>query len=217
VSVWWKGVQLDERSAEMMNEVVRLCPGITISPSQGSWSGADASAGTHSGAGAIDLKAVNLSDAHRQEIVLQMRIVGWAAWLRTPAQSDWPYHIHGIAVGCSGLSTAAADQVDDFLSGRNGLASGAPDDGPRDFDHVGITWEEYCGRQRPADKEEDSMNMVIRDRSGSAYLLFGASAASGLYDNSVIEEIERHGLIPVVDMDDKSFNAALKGRDVRAV
>jgi hypothetical protein len=29
----------------------------------------------------------------------------------------------------------------DYFEGRNGLASGAPDDGPRDW--VGVTWESY--------------------------------------------------------------------------
>jgi hypothetical protein len=68
-------------------------------------------------------------------------------WIRDPSQSDWPWHLHGIAVqpggkgdrGC--LSSGAHGQVVDYFEGRNGLASGAPDDGPRDW--VGVTWETY--------------------------------------------------------------------------
>lgn len=153
-NVNWRGVTLDSRSAAMMDEVVRLCPGINIDATQGSFSGSvSASAGTHSGCGAIDLAGEGYSNAHRQEIVKQMRRVGWAAWLRTPAQSDWPYHIHGIAVqpggkgdrGC--LHASAHDQVVDYYENRNGLASNGKDDGPRDF--VGTTWESYSGGTPP--------------------------------------------------------------------
>lgn len=144
----WHGVTLDARSAAMMDEVARLCDGIIIDPTQGSYSGGvSASAGTHDGGGAIDIAAENLPQSHRDKIVYEMRRVGWAAWHRTPDQSDWPHHIHGIAVqpggktdrGC--LSSGAHEQVHDYHEGRNGLASGAPDDGPRDF--VGLTWETY--------------------------------------------------------------------------
>jgi hypothetical protein len=68
-------------------------------------------------------------------------------WIRDPSQSDWPWHLHGIAVQPGGkgdrgvLSSGAFGQVDDYYEGRNGLASGAPDDGPRDW--VGVTWETY--------------------------------------------------------------------------
>jgi hypothetical protein len=151
----WHGVTLDARSAAMMDEVARLCDGILIDPTQGSWSGADASAGTHSGAGAIDIAAVNLPQSHRDKIVYEMRRVGWAAWLRTPAQSDWPYHIHGVACAEPGLSGAAKDQEQDYYAGRNGLASNAPDDGPRDF--VGTTWEDY--------KQKDGAGWVKRSCS----------------------------------------------------
>jgi len=146
----WRGVSLDDRTAAMMDEVVRLCPNFHIDPSQGSWSGAAASAGTHSGCGAIDI--TNLNAGQCDELVAAMRRVGFAAWHRTPEQSDWVRHVHGIAVqpggkhdrGC--LHSSAHDQVVDYYEGRNGLASGARDDGPRD--HVGTTWESY---------EEDDM------------------------------------------------------------
>lgn len=144
--VTWRGVTLDERSAQMMDEVARLTGEVYVRPTQGSYSTAvGASAGTHAGGGAIDVHASSLTPAQRSRVVEAMRRVGWAAWLRTPAQSDWPYHVHGVAVGCRDLSPAAAAQVRDYTNGRNGLASGAPDDGPRD--HVGVTWETYQRRR----------------------------------------------------------------------
>jgi hypothetical protein len=155
----WRGVTLDARSAAMMDEVVKLCPGISVQPSQGSWSGAAASAGTHTGAGAIDIEAASLTQPERDAIVLAMRQVGWAAWHRTPQQGGWGHHIHGVAMGEPQLAPAAKDQCLDYVDGRNGLANNAPDDGPRDFDHVGITWEQYQALGK--DDEEDEEMKVI--------------------------------------------------------
>ena len=167
----WHGVTLDARSAAMMDEVERLCAGIVIDPTQGSWSGADASAGTHSGAGAIDIAAANLPQSHRDRIVYEMRRVGWAAWCRTPYQSDWPWHIHGVACAEPGLSGPARDQEQDYYAGRNGLANGAPDDGPRDF--VGTTWEAYQ-RGKHGDQEDD-MKIIWLLPSGTGGILTGNS------------------------------------------
>lgn len=123
-------------------------PEFRVEPSQGSYSGGvSASAGTHDAGGALDIKAVNLTSAQRQEVVKAFRKVGFAAWLRTPSQSNWPYHVHCIAVQPWGmhdrgvLTTAAHQQVIDYMNGRNGLASHARDDGPRDW--VGEIWEHY--------------------------------------------------------------------------
>jgi hypothetical protein len=150
---YWRGALLDERSAAMMDEVALLVPaGTVLRPTQGSYSGGvSASGGTHDGCGAIDLAGqdAGMTTAMRNAIRDAMRQVGWAAWVRTPAQSDWPYHIHGISVqpggkgdrGC--LSSGAHGQVADYYEGRNGLAAGAPDDGPRAW--VGVTWETYQG------------------------------------------------------------------------
>ena len=150
----WRGVALDQRSADMIIEVDDLLPDVPMYPSQGSYSGStSASAGTHDGGGAIDMKAVDLTSDQRSRLVKTMRMVGFAAWLRTPAQSDWPYHIHGIAVQPGGkgdrgvLAAPAHDQVVDYYEGRNGLASNAPDDGPRNY--VGVTWESYNGHAAP--------------------------------------------------------------------
>lgn len=147
----WRGVTLDGRSADMMEEVGRLTSGDgpyptpQIGPVQGSFSTrVQASKGTHSGGGAIDLGLPGAwSETAVDHLVLAMRRVGWAAWYRPP---NWDRkgggrHVHGIAVNCPTLARGAARQVLDYLAGRNGLANGAPDTGPRQF--VRNTWEAY--------------------------------------------------------------------------
>jgi len=147
--VQWRGVTLDQRTASMMEEVAKNTPvDLWVQPTQGSYSGAvGASAGTHNGGGAIDVAAKNLTSSQRKVLVREMRRVGFAAWLRTPSQSNWPYHVHGIAVQKGGkgdkgvLSSSAYSQVKAYYENRNGLANNGRDDGPRDF--VGVTWEIY--------------------------------------------------------------------------
>jgi len=173
MSAYWRGVLLDDRSAAMMAEVARLT-GPTVEPSQGSYStGVSASAGTHSGGGAIDLAAEQLNSAQRDELVAAMRQVGWAAWLRTPAQG-FSYHVHGIAVDCPDLAPAAAAQVRDYFAGRNGLASRAPDDGPRDW--VGVTWETYQQKPKPTPLSlEDDMPTLVLAPSRPAVWVIGST------------------------------------------
>jgi hypothetical protein len=142
-TTWRWGVLLDERTADMLDEAQRLS-GVSITCTQGCYSGGvEQSAGTHDGGGAVDLSASGLNQGEKDAVLLAGRQVGFALWHRTPSQGNWPYHFHGIAGGCPDLSSGARDQWNDFLAGRNGLANNAPDDGPRDFHYVGITWEEY--------------------------------------------------------------------------
>lgn len=130
------GVTLNYRTLEMLTVVDRALS-FSIVLTQGSYNtSVSQSGGTHDGGGALDVRAHNLTSSQRESVVYQLRKAGFAAWLRTPAQGDWPYHIHAIAVGDRELSPAAADQVADYYAGRNGLASNAPDDGPRQF--VGV-------------------------------------------------------------------------------
>lgn len=149
-AVWWKGSQFDARTRDMLVEAEQLC-GLNLQPSQGSWSGASASAGTHSGCGAYD-GCIGYSAAQMDEAVAALRRVGFAAWRRTSAQGFTP-HVHAIAVqpggkgdrGC--LHASAHDQVVDYYEGRNGLANNGADDGPRSY--VGTTWETYQGGKEP--------------------------------------------------------------------
>jgi hypothetical protein len=122
-TVNFRGVTLDSRTARMM-DVVALRTRPKIIPTQGSFStSVTASAGTHSGAGAIDLSVRGLDAPHVNAIVKVMRQVGFAAWHRLVSEGPWPVHIHGIAVNAPGLSTSAAKQVAALRRGRNGLAN----------------------------------------------------------------------------------------------
>ncbi len=116
--------------------------GRTLVVEQGSYNpgGDPTSAGTHDGGGTLDLDAEALGTTARTAVVRALREVGFAAWLRSPSQGDWPWHVHAVAMSDTDLSSAAQHQVGDYHLGRNGLANRGPDDGPR----VTIrTWEEY--------------------------------------------------------------------------
>lgn len=223
MSTYWRGVLLDERTAAMMQEVDGLTPETPLDATQGSYSGGvDASAGTHSGCGAIDLAAAALNQWQRDNLVQAMRQVGFAAWLRTPAQSDWPYHVHAIAVqpggkhdrGC--LAGAAHDQVIDYYEGRNGLASNAPDDGPRQY--VGTTWETYQESTAeepeppPPPPEEDDMIMVLVQPDGGAWVVDGPRAW-GVGSGDALKSYQQAG-VAVVNVTKAELQAALVGRTV---
>ncbi|GAA1241604.1 peptidoglycan-binding protein [Janibacter melonis] len=129
------------RTVAMLVEASRLS-GVEPRVEQGSYSpGTDpTSAGTHDGGGAVDLDAEALTATQRTRHVRSLRRVGFAAWLRTPSQGDWPLHIHAVAINDTDLSTPAQTQVGRYYLGRNGLASNAPDDGPA---VTKVTWEQY--------------------------------------------------------------------------
>lgn len=136
-----QGFPFNTRTVAMLTEAKRLSQ-VPLVVEQGSYSpGNDpTSAGTHDGGGAVDLDAEALTRAQRTALVTALRKVGFAAWLRTPSQGDWPLHIHAIAVNDTDLSTPAQKQVGMYYLGRNGLANNGPDDGPQ---VTKVTWEQY--------------------------------------------------------------------------
>jgi len=137
----YRGFPINDRTLAMLR-AAQVRSGRTFVVEQGSYSpGADpTSAGTHDGGGALDLDAEALTTAQRTAAVTALRQVGFAAWLRTPAQGDWPLHIHAVAISDTDLSASAQKQVGAYYEGRNGLANNAADDGP----HVPkVTYEEY--------------------------------------------------------------------------
>jgi peptidoglycan hydrolase-like protein with peptidoglycan-binding domain len=110
---------------------------------QGSYNpgGVGGSAGTHDGGGVIDVSVDGMTSATRVAVARQLRVVGFAAWVRTPAQGDWGYHIHAVALADPDQSPEAQHQSGDYYLGFNGLANRAADDGPAVTPK--LTWEEY--------------------------------------------------------------------------
>lgn len=158
----FRGVRLNQRTIDMVLAMERIL-GFQLRLTQGSYNagGVTASAGTHDGGGAVD---ISLKDARtgalfpevrRERIRDAGRQVGFAAWIRNPKQANppWPWHVHMIAIGDPDLSgsskygTGAIGQVQDYKAGRNGLASGVRDDGPRTW--VNMTWEKYKAAHPP--------------------------------------------------------------------
>ena len=137
----YHGTTMNTRTRAMLVEAERRL-GRQVGVTQGSYNagGVGASAGTHDGGGALDISVSGLTTAQRTATVKALRQVGFAAWLRTPAQGDWGYHIHAIAINDTDLSSGAQHQAGDYYLGKNGLANGAADDGPQ---VTKMTWEEY--------------------------------------------------------------------------
>ncbi|PWR11185.1 peptidoglycan-binding protein [Micromonospora acroterricola] len=136
-----RGAQVNTRTRSMLLEAERLL-GAQLTITQGSYSSSTpASAGTHDGGGALDLSVSGMTSTYRTTVVRQLRRVGFAAWLRTPSQGDWPYHIHAIALADTDQSAGAQHQAGDYYLGLNGLANRGADDGPAVTPKV--SWEEY--------------------------------------------------------------------------
>lgn len=140
-----EGTTVNTRTRSMLVEAERLL-GRDLVLTQGSYNegGDTTSAGTHDGGGTIDLSVRGLDSAARVSAVEALRRVGFAAWLRSPQQGDWPWHIHAVAIDDTDLSAAAQHQIGDYFLGLNGLANRAADDGPRVAKR---SWEEYLQRQ----------------------------------------------------------------------
>lgn len=140
----FSGRTVNQRTADMLAAAQEML-GFNIVLSQGSYNagGVDASAGTHDGGGAVDVSVSNLTTTERWQTVQALRTVGFAAWLRTPSQGPWPYHIHAVAVADTDVSIAARNQVADYYVGKNGLASHAADNTPSAYQVAFTWWERY--------------------------------------------------------------------------
>ncbi len=135
------GTVVDTRTRDMLREAERRL-GRHLALDQGSYNpgGDPTSAGTHDGGGVVDVTVTGMTSTTRRHVAKVLRKVGFAAWVRSPSQGDWPWHIHAVAISDTDLSSAAQHQVGDYYLGLDGLADHAPDDGPQVPIH---TWEEY--------------------------------------------------------------------------
>jgi hypothetical protein len=129
----WRGVVANRRTIEML-EITELRALMDLAPlriPQGSYTtGVSASAGTHSGGGALDVSVRDLTSTQRDRVVRELRETSFAAWYRPYLAGVWPAHIHAIAIGDKEMSAAAAEQVVQYRNGQNGLANHGPDNGP---------------------------------------------------------------------------------------
>nr|WP_158895117.1 peptidoglycan-binding protein [Amycolatopsis anabasis] len=140
--VTYHGKLMNTRTKAMLVAAEGLL-GRQLGITQGSYNpgGVGGSAGTHDGGGALDISVEGMSSETRTNVARNLRKVGFAAWVRTPAQGDWGYHIHAIALSDPDQSGGAQHQSGDYYLGFNGLANRAPDDGPAVTPK--LTWEEY--------------------------------------------------------------------------
>ncbi len=138
----YHGKTMNSRTKAMLVKAEGLL-GRQLTVTQGSYNpgGVGASGGTHDGGGALDLGVEGMSSTTRTDVARKLRQVGFAAWVRTPAQGDWGYHIHAIALSDPDLSSGAQHQAGDYYLGYNGLAGRGSDDGPAVSPK--LTWEEY--------------------------------------------------------------------------
>lgn len=136
------GKRVNTRTANMLRAAdAMLSWNLTLT--QGSYTSSNPdSAGTHDGGGVVDISVSNLTSTQRWQTVRALRTVGFAAWLRTPADG-FAYHIHANGISDPDMSRPARNQVHDYYYGRNGLANHAADNTPEAYRVAFTWWEKY--------------------------------------------------------------------------
>ena len=89
--------------------------------------GAVASAGYHDQGGCLDLRVWDRTTEQRQFMVRQARRMGAGAWIRDAKHGGMDPHLHLVLGSDSPLSRGASVQWQQYLAGRDGLASNGPD------------------------------------------------------------------------------------------
>lgn len=119
--VGWRGVTLNRRTIDALRWVEKRA-GVPLSPAQGSYNtGVGASAGTHDGGGAIDLRVGAYTPAQRIRVVRALKDAGFAAWFREATPGVWGAHIHALLIGDKDMAAGARSQVLSYDAGRDGL------------------------------------------------------------------------------------------------
>lgn len=136
------GVIINQRTKLMLDRAVAALTAYSWTPYllQGSYNTSNpSSAGTHDGGGVVDIRVSTMTTNGQYLCVQALRNVGWAAWLRTPDEG-FSYHIHAVAIGDHEMSNPAADQVQDFFNGLDGLADNGPDTLPSSYPYTSPSW-----------------------------------------------------------------------------
>lgn len=88
--------------------------------------GATESAGYHDAGGCFDLRTWDRTADEVERMVRVLRLHGAAAWRRDERHGMDP-HLHFVLGTDKPLAAGALDQWQDYIEGRNGLASNGPD------------------------------------------------------------------------------------------
>jgi hypothetical protein len=141
---------LNKRTYEMLEYAASLYGGVIDitgqAITQGSYTSAvEASFGTHSGGGAVDLSVMypgtyTIHEEDIEPLIRALRLAGFAAWYRDfdELYDGSPVHIHAIAIGDQELSFAARQQLTGphgYFWGFNGLPANGS--GPASDPHGG--------------------------------------------------------------------------------
>lgn len=93
---------------------------------------------THMGLGTLDVRTWNIGSWSNptgrkaiEQVVRDLRLVGFAAWYRDQQHGRMDPHIHMVDIGNHTNSPAARRQVADYKRGLDGLASRGKDYHPR--------------------------------------------------------------------------------------
>lgn len=144
----FRGVTVNVRTQQMILRAEKYAKAMGVKVpfaiAQGSYNrgGVSASAGTHDGGGALDIRTRDHSAGQIPLMVKAMRMAGFAAWSRD-ARDGFSPHIHAIAIGDREASPIAKRQVQSYFAGRNGLKNNAAD---RDARAVGRPIPDWARR-----------------------------------------------------------------------
>lgn len=132
---------LNRRTLRMLRAVERRLSKLAGRPVrltivQGSYragNGAAASADTHDAGGVLDVRTWDLASKGITvaQLVRELRLAGFAAWLRDQRHGRMDSHVHAVAIGDKQLSRGARQQVVAYRHGRDGLVGNGPDYHPR--------------------------------------------------------------------------------------
>lgn len=126
--VIYKGFKFDRYTVRAIKWVEKNLP-FDISFAQGSYNagGVQASAGTHDGGGAVDIRVFGLNDQQIRKMVNTFKDAGFAAWYRKAIPGLWGPHVHAILIDNIKAASGAKSQVVAYDNHRDGLRGNAWD------------------------------------------------------------------------------------------